>query len=185
MMENGKRFRAHPPFDSALAGSGLMGENSPAGLGFGSYPGVALGQESGQLRLDLAARLLREEATSELRAQFVDMIDDAHVRRLRLDDVDAARAREDRVKDRKATGGAGEGRSRFCRPARQNWRSRSSLKRTEQPYPRTSLREENRGPKGDASEYLRRPTQRCLDLPRVATACLDRRDSFWNAPRRL
>ena len=160
-----------------------MDENSP--LGFGGCAGVAHGQESGQLRLDLAALLLREEATSELRAQFVDMIDDAHVRRLRLDDVDAPRAPEDRVKDRKATGGAGEGRSRFCRPARQNWRSRSSLRRPEQPYPRTSLREETRGPKGDASEYLRRLTKRCLDVPRYATALRDPRASFGNAPMHL
>jgi hypothetical protein len=171
MMGNGKRFRAHRSFGSALAGSGLMDENSP--LGFGSYAGVALGQESGQLRLDFVALFLREEATSEILAQFVDMIDDAHVRRLRFDDVDAARAREDRVKDRKATGGAGEG------------RSRSSLRRPEQPYPRTSLREENRGPEGDASEYLRRPTQGRLDLPQVATAYCDRRVAVANAPKHL
>ena len=183
MMGNGKGFRAHRSFGSTLAGSGPMDENSP--LSFGSYAGGALGQESGQLRLDFVALFLREEATSELLAQFVDMIDDAHVRRLRLDDVDAARAREDRVKDRKATGGAGEGRSRFCRPARQNWRSRSSLRRPEQPYPRTSLREENRGPKGDASEYLRRPTQGRLDLPQVATAYCDRRVAVANAPKHL
>ena len=63
-------------------------------------------------------------------------------------DVDGRRAREGRVKDRAATGGAGERGRRFCRLARQNWGDRSSLRRAEQSYDRTSSRGENRGPQG-------------------------------------
>jgi len=174
-MRKRKGAGAPSPSGSALAGSGRVGKKSLEDLGFSPPLGVALGHESGQLRLDFAALVFREKASCKLSAQFVDMIDDAHVRRLRLDDVDAARAPEDRVKDRNATGEAGEGRSRFCRSARQNWRSRSSLRRAEQPYPQTSLREENRVPKGDASVCLRRPGQQRRGSPaRRATDPCDR-----------
>lgn len=118
-MRKRKGAGAPSPSGSALAGSGRVGKKSLEDLGFSPPLGVALGHESGQLRLDFAALVFREKASCKLSAQFVDMIDDAHVRRLRLDDVDAARAPEDRVKDRNATGEAGEGRSRFCRSVRQ------------------------------------------------------------------
>ena len=144
MMKNGKGARAPSPLGSALAGNGPVGEKFPAGFGV-AYPlVVALRKESGQLAFNLPALAFREGTTRQFRAQFVDMIDIEHLLRLRLDDVDGTRAREDRVEDRNATGGAGEGRSRFCRPSRQNGRGPSSLRRAEKPYPLTSLREENR-----------------------------------------
>src|SRR5271169_2948571 len=98
------------PIVSALAGDGPMREKFAAGLG-AVYPlVVALRQESGQLGFDLPALVFREETTRQLGAQFVDMIDLEH---FFVSVVDGARAREDRVEDRNATGGAGEGRSRF------------------------------------------------------------------------
>ena len=144
MMNNGKGARAPSPLGSALAGRGLQREKPGAGLGLAFPLVVALRQESGQLAFDPPALAFREVATRQLGPQFVDMIDVEHLFCLRLDDVDGARACEDRVEDRNATGGAGEGRSRFCRPSRQNGRGPSSLRRAEKPYPPTSLREENR-----------------------------------------
>lgn len=146
MMNNGKGARAPSPLGSTLAGRGLQREKPGAGLGLAFPLVVALRQESGQLAFNPPALAFREETTRQFGAQFVDMIDVEHLLRLRLDDVDGARACEDRVEDRNATGGAGEGRSRFCRPLRQNGRNPSSLRRAEKPYPLTSLREENRVP---------------------------------------
>ena len=147
-MKNGKGARASSPVGSALAGNGSVGEKFPRGFGLAFPLFVAFRQESGQLAFDPPALAFREETTRQFRTQFVDMIDVEHLLRLRLDDVDGARAHEDRVEDRNATGGAGEGRSRFCRPSRQNGRGPSSLRRAEKPYPLTSLREENRVPLG-------------------------------------
>jgi len=145
-MKNGKGARAPSPLGSALFGNGLVREIFPRGFGLVYLFVVALRQESGQLAFNLPALAFREGTTRQFRAQFVDMIDIEHLLRLRLDDVDGTRAREDRVEDRNATGGAGEGRSRFCRPSRQNGRGPSFLRRPEKPYPLTSLREENRVP---------------------------------------
>ena len=139
-----KGARAPSPVGTALAGDEPVRENFKASFGGAFLPVVALRQESGQLTFNLPALAFREETTRQLGPQFVDMIDIEHLLRLRLDDVDGARAREDRVEDREATGGAGEGRSRFCRRSRQNGRGPSSLRRAEKPYPLTSLREENR-----------------------------------------
>ena len=175
-MKNGKGARAPSPVWTGLAGNGPAGEKFSVGLRL-VYPlVVTLRQESGQLALDPPALAFREAAPRQFRAQFVDMIDGEHFLRLRLDDVDGARAREDRVEDRNATGGAGEGRSRFCRPSRQNWRGPSSLRRPEKPYPHASSREENRvspwgrvrisSPAGPSPRRLstRHKPSRCIDL---------------------
>jgi hypothetical protein len=115
VMKNGKGARAPSPLGVSLAGDGPVGEKFQVGLG-GAYPLVVeLRQEGGQLPFDPPALAFREETTRQFGAQLVDMIDVEHLLRLRLDDVDGARAREDRVEDREATGGAGEGRSQFCR----------------------------------------------------------------------
>jgi hypothetical protein len=140
--------RAPSPVGSALTGNGPVREKFPVALGLACPLLVALRQESGQLAFDPPALAFREETTRQFRAQFVDTIDVEHLLRLRLDDVDGVRAHEDRVEDGNATGGAGEGRSLFCRPLRQNRRGPWSLRRPDKPHPLTSLREENRGPLG-------------------------------------
>ena len=74
-MKQGKGARAPSPIVSALAGDGPMREKFTVCLGV-VYPlVVALRQESGQLGFDLPALVFREEATRQLGAQFVDMID--------------------------------------------------------------------------------------------------------------
>jgi len=144
-------------FDSAA--SPLIATTSQGGVRIGLFRRLALGDESGQFGLEPGALGLREDTFSQFGAQFVDMIHCKHDDRLRLDDVDAPRANEDWVRDREATGGAGEWGSRFCRLLRQNWGNHSSLTRAEQPYAQMSSREKNRGPEGAASECRREPAQ--------------------------
>ena len=110
------------------------------------------------------ALCLREGALVEFKAQFVDLIVEEHDVCLRLHDGDGRRAQEDRVKDRTATGEAGDGGSRFCRGIRQNWGHPSYLTRTDEPYARTSLREENRGPAGVATACRHLPAQQPCHL---------------------
>jgi hypothetical protein len=103
-----------PSLDDGLAAAALIAKDLDNGPDFRSLRGVALGDVRGELGLELLALPPGEDAAGQLSAQFVDMIDCEHVR-LRLDDVDAGRASEDRGKDREATSGAGEWGSRFCR----------------------------------------------------------------------
>jgi hypothetical protein len=103
-----------PSLDGASAAAALIAKDRDNGPDLRSLRRIALGDVSGELGLKLPALPFGEDAARQLRAQFVDMIDCKHVR-LRLDDVDAARATEGRGKDRAATSGAGERGSRFCR----------------------------------------------------------------------
>lgn len=103
-----------PSLDGALAAAAMFAKDLDNSPDFRSLRGVALGDVRGELGLELLALPSGEDAAGQLGAQFVDMINCEHVR-LRLDDVDAGRASEDRGKDREATSGADEWGSRFCR----------------------------------------------------------------------
>lgn len=94
---------------------------------------VSLRQKGDELGFNSCSLRLGEDARVQFGTQFVDHIFEEHVRYLRLDNVDGRRAPEDRVKDRRATGGAGGRGSRFCRGTRQNWGNLSSLSRSDQP----------------------------------------------------
>ncbi len=144
----GEEAEALSPTSSARPIRFELEERSGEGLGLQRVRCVTFRDERGEFGFERSAFASRQRAAAELGPQFVDLIDEGHDVRLRLDDVDGRRAREGRVKDRAATGGAGERGRRFCRLARQNWGDRSSLRRAEQPYDRTSSRGENRGPEG-------------------------------------
>ena len=138
--QNGESAAARSPIGSArpicVAPDRPLGERFRVSF----LSGVLLRDQNGQRGFDRRPLLLREHAETQFGAQFVDLIDDSHDVRLRLDDVDARRAQEDRVRDRAATGGTGERGSRFCRLLRQNWGNRSSLSRADKPYALMSSR---------------------------------------------